>query len=895
MGNAALKFDFQTLEAQKEFPVYSLLTKVLIQSLCPFLKSEIVFGDVETTDPGEKFSYWIDAKITGDLEGVLGVGADAATLKALALTQKIKKGNGQPDIEQSLVTIHEALATALETQFADEDFKCELKKGSGLVQDYVFNPPNDPFFMCPVETKFGVLRVYFSFKASSHELIEELSSNGKINEPRKIRVFASQLETLFANIKNLEKLETRLLTGPQVRSQMRGQIKKLKRMLTQLKSESLETLFSPAKKLTTEIAKAQGKQVKFVTSGTWLFLDKSLLNYLYEPILHLIRNAVDHGIEDPESRERAGKNPIGTIKCLAAFNKQGLRLIVTDDGKGLDFNRIRQQAVSKGIFSQDEAVDKLSKDLEELIFRSGFSTRDRSDSVSGRGLGLEVCRRNVTAIDGSIQILSTSQQGTSFEILIPLTEDFSLRKMSQVPEADSTEDEKSRLTEELTGYLEQLIRVAVQFRVESTVELAYEGYRLAHSIKGVTGFMGWNRVAAFCHHFEDVLKLISEKKIPFSADLTDLILDSAKNLNEFCETSKSSVGFSLYKVRMLEARLLQLVWGATQSEDRTHLFFGKYHLEAVEKFFAPLSGGKGCTVTPESDFAKVLSQPCGSLVQFNGDRRGYASVLTSEEGFTELLYPYISGVQRKRTAKQEVMALSEFARVMGNEITETTRKRGIHLSCSTPLTYYGIGEPLKILGTPTYCYRVEMCGHVLYFAGDFRLPTEIPQHTPQVFSGFNADQLIRSARGIVEKQFQKWDLPIQFSESATQSELIGFDTGVTNLINCVSSGKGTPDCVLFASYENSVAKYLSETLCKEPANPGFEFLECLREVGKRIGVGMISELEKKKFLLNLSDPTVLLGKAYIANFNQLYVTNKFIGTTPYGKVELQLLITQVRD
>lgn len=892
MSNVAVKLDFQALESQKEFPVYSLLTKVLIQSLCPILKSEIVFGNVETTDPGEKFAYWIDAKITGDLEGKLGVGADAPTLKALALALKIKKANGQPDIEQALVNIHEALAVAMETQFAEEDFKCDLKKGSGLVSDYIFNPPNDPFFMCPVETKFGIFRVYFSFKASSHELIDELSSLGKTVEPRKIRVYASQLESLFSNIKGIEKLETRLLTGPQVRSQMRSQIKKMKRMLMQLKSESIETLFSPAKKLTTEIAKSQGKQVKFITCGTWLFMDKSLLNYLYEPVLHLIRNAVDHGIEDSSERERNGKNPIGTVKCLAAFNNQGLRLIVSDDGRGLDFNKIRQQAVAKGFYTQDEAIGKLSDDLSELVFKSGFSTREKSDAISGRGLGLDVCRRNITAIDGTIKILSTSAQGTSFEIQIPLNEDFSLQKMSAVEEEENnSEDEKNRLMDDLTGYLEQLVRVLVQFKSENTVDSAYEGYRLAHSIKGVTGFIGWNRVAAFCHHLEDVLKLVSEKKIPFGETLSELLLESGKSLHEFCEASKTSAGFSLYKVRSLEARLLQLVWGATQSEERTHLFFGKYHLEAVEKFLTPLSGGAGFKITAETDFSKVMAQPCGSLVQFNGDRRGYAAVLMGEETFSELLYPYISGAKSRRTAKQEAHALSEFARVMGNEITDTTSRRGIHLSCSTPLTYYGVGEPLKILGTPTYCYRAEIGEHVFYFAGDFRLPSEVPQHTPQIFSGFNPKQLVRDAKELTEKQFAKWGMPVQFNEQATQSDLIGFDTGITNLIKCVSPGKGTPDFVLFASYEREVAQNLSKAICTHIQNEGFELLECINEAGKSIGTGMIAELEKRKFLLQLAEPTVLIGKAYTANFNQLYVTSKYVGHTPFGKVELQLLIT----
>jgi hypothetical protein len=255
------------------------------------------------------------------------------------------------------------------------------------------------------------------------------------------------------------------------------------------------------------------------------------------------------------------------------------------------------------------------------------------------------------------------------------------------------------------------------------------------------------------------------------------------------------------------------------------------------------------------------------------------------------LYPYISGVQSKRTAKQEASALSEFARVMGSAITETTQKRGINLSCSTPLTYYGGGEPLKILGSPTYCYRAEIGEHHIYFAGDFRLPSEVPQSLPQIFSGFNPKELIKDAKDLTEKQFSKWGIEVHFSEESTQSDLIGFDSGMTNLIKCTASQKGSPDFVLFLSYEKAVAQSLSQAVCSTTQNEGFELLECINEAGKTLGRGMISELAKRKFLLQLAEPTVLIGKAYTANFNQLYVTNKFVGLTPFGKVELQLLIT----
>lgn len=903
MGLGALKTTEQTdVDSSKEFSIFSMMTRVLIHSLCPLLKSEIMFGNIETAEAGEKFPYWVDASVEGDLEGSFGVGADTHTLKTLALHLKMKTADGRPDEREALIYLHEALAKGLEAQFIAEDFHCTLKKGSGIVKNFVFTPPAQTHYFCPVETKCGPIKIYFSLHATSHELVDEFSNSGFVLEPRKIRVYASQLESLYTNIRCLETLETQLLNGPHVRGQMRTQIKKLKRMLHQLKSESLETLFLPAKKLVVDISKQQGKQIRFSSHGTWLCLDKTLLNNLYEPILHLIRNAVDHGVEEPSERERLGKPASGNIRCLAAFNQQGFRLIISDDGRGVDLPRIRERAVAKGILTQEAANRAMTDDLCALIFKSGFSTRERADAISGRGLGLDIVKKGIEAVGGTIKITSTSHHGTAFEISIPLNDDFQGKRVTGIVFETQNREEEERLLllDELSGYFERLSRALSALRKERQVISAYEAYRLAHSIKGAAGFLGWNRVASFCHHYEDLLKLVAEEKSPMDDMCLQVILEGGIRLKEFCDASKSDATYSLLQVRKIEARILQAIWAATKSDERTHLFFGKYHLNAVERFLAPLAAGKSFTAKPETDFAKAIKQPFGSLVQFSGDRKGYAGILLPEATFMKVIHPMITGAAETGPVKRQIWSLTEFANLMGQGISELSQRAHISLQHSAPVTYYGWGQPLKILGNPTYCYECNIDGSVFYLAGDFRMPQEMLETIPAKEPQFHPNLIMQETVKQCQKHFSTWGLNVQWSEQPTQSDLIGFDGGITAIISCVSPQEGGVDSVLFLSYEPTLAQHIHHAFGEptEKRNGNGEQVDvydCLNETSNIVGGLLIAELEKRKMHLELSLPTVFIGKAYVANFNRLFVTNKIIGTTPKGKFELQILVTHLAD
>lgn len=139
MGSSVLKLDYKILETAKEFPVYSLLTRVLIESLCPLLKTEVLFGEMAPVNNDEKFAFWIDAKVQGELEGFIGIGIDIPALKSFSQQLNVQEETENLTFSTTLSVIFESLASSIEKQFAVEDFQSELKKGSGLLENYAIS------------------------------------------------------------------------------------------------------------------------------------------------------------------------------------------------------------------------------------------------------------------------------------------------------------------------------------------------------------------------------------------------------------------------------------------------------------------------------------------------------------------------------------------------------------------------------------------------------------------------------------------------------------------------------------------------------------------------------------------------------------------------------------
>ncbi len=165
-----------------------------------------------------------------------------------------------------------------------------------------------------------------------------------------------------------------------------------------------------------DTARISGKQVALVIEGDNVELDRSILDSLKDPLLHLVRNAVDHGIETPEQRELAGKDQTARVVISATLHGTRVEISVSDDGKGLDREAIRAKAESKGLAKPQD-----QRDLSNLIFHPGFSTASAITQISGRGVGLDVVKATVESLHGNIQVGSGPSGGTRFSITVPLT------------------------------------------------------------------------------------------------------------------------------------------------------------------------------------------------------------------------------------------------------------------------------------------------------------------------------------------------------------------------------------------------------------------------------------------------------------------------------------------
>ncbi|MEW5866184.1 MAG: chemotaxis protein CheA [Bacillota bacterium] len=205
-------------------------------------------------------------------------------------------------------------------------------------------------------------------------------------------------------------------------------IARIGRLTTELQEEvmkarmtPLASLFRRFPRMVRDIAVSSGKQVEFVVEGEDTELDRALIDEVADPIIHLLRNAVGHGIELPEERTRLGKPEAGRVRLAARHVEDRVVISVEDDGTGIDPVRLRESAVRKGIMSAERAAALGDEDAIELIFQPGFSTASQISDVSGRGVGLDIVRTNVEKLGGTVRVKTSPGKGTTFVMSVPLT------------------------------------------------------------------------------------------------------------------------------------------------------------------------------------------------------------------------------------------------------------------------------------------------------------------------------------------------------------------------------------------------------------------------------------------------------------------------------------------
>lgn len=177
--------------------------------------------------------------------------------------------------------------------------------------------------------------------------------------------------------------------------------------------------FSRYRRLIRDLSQSLEKKVQLVTEGADTEVDKMVLESLNDPLVHLLRNSMDHGIEPPGVRIEAGKEEVGTIRLEASHRNGKVSIVIKDDGAGLDTDRIKQKALKNGLIHQDDVLS--DHDIHQLIFAPGFSTASKVSDVSGRGVGMDVVKTSIENMQGKLVLHSEEGKGTSTEILLPLT------------------------------------------------------------------------------------------------------------------------------------------------------------------------------------------------------------------------------------------------------------------------------------------------------------------------------------------------------------------------------------------------------------------------------------------------------------------------------------------
>ncbi|ELY93060.1 CheA signal transduction histidine kinase [Natrialba chahannaoensis JCM 10990] len=249
-------------------------------------------------------------------------------------------------------------------------------------------------------------------------------------EVESIRVDVEQVDQLYNQVEEMvtSRIKLRKIIEDNELVEAEDELEEHGKITASLQDTVLEIRLVPLKKIVgnfprvvRDISRDQGKEIDFQMEGVDIEMDRSILNELGDPLMHLIRNAVDHGIEPPEEREEKGKPREGSIKLIGERERDRVSVTVKDDGGGLDVEKIRSKAIEKGVMSEEEVQLLDDSEVYDLIFHPGFSTTDEVTEVSGRGVGMDVVNQVVRGVDGSINVESEPDEGTEITLMLPVS------------------------------------------------------------------------------------------------------------------------------------------------------------------------------------------------------------------------------------------------------------------------------------------------------------------------------------------------------------------------------------------------------------------------------------------------------------------------------------------
>ncbi|MBZ6493857.1 chemotaxis protein CheA [Natrinema longum] len=263
------------------------------------------------------------------------------------------------------------------------------------------------------------------------ETSDQPDADAETDESQSIRVDIEQVDSLLTLVEGLVTSRVRLrhaADSDDGGTALEKELDALSDLTTDLQETVMDIRLVPLQTVTNrlprvvrDIAREQNKEVDFEIHGEDVEIDRSILDRIGDPLIHLVRNAVDHGIESPAEREEAGKPREGTVEVHADRARDRVTITVKDDGGGLDPDRLRDEAVEAGILDADAADAMPDEDAYDLIFHSGLSTADEVTDVSGRGVGMDVVKRTIEDLDGTVSIDSDEGDGTTVTMTLPVT------------------------------------------------------------------------------------------------------------------------------------------------------------------------------------------------------------------------------------------------------------------------------------------------------------------------------------------------------------------------------------------------------------------------------------------------------------------------------------------
>ena len=258
----------------------------------------------------------------------------------------------------------------------------------------------------------------------------EESQNKKAKTGKTVRVDIDRLDNLMNLVSELIIIKTRLEgLGDENSSQdMTEAVEYLERITTSLhdavmkvRMVPIERVFNRFPRMVRDLSKDLGKDISLQMTGEETELDRTVIDEIGDPLIHLIRNAIDHGVEEKEERIKVGKSQTGIVNLRAYQDGNSVVIEVEDDGKGIDVERVKKKAIEKGLVTVAEAAELDDKNAIDLLFRPGFSTAEKLSNLSGRGVGLDVVKTKIEALNGIVEVENVKGKGSKFIIRLPLT------------------------------------------------------------------------------------------------------------------------------------------------------------------------------------------------------------------------------------------------------------------------------------------------------------------------------------------------------------------------------------------------------------------------------------------------------------------------------------------